>query len=97
MQTFDVSLDNTQLWEGCEIEEVAGRKNVTTHMQEAINKIGKNAKAMLDPIADDTIVLTGAAPVWAYLTVFHQAVHRFSNVYYNDGRGGEAKVAKHSH
>ena len=95
MTTIDISLNNTTLWSGCTITEVAGRKNCETKMADAVNIIGANIAKM--GLKGDTAVLTGAAPVWAYLVVFHAVCHAFTNVIYNDGRGGEALVAKHSH
>ncbi len=97
MITFDLSLNNKILYTGCDIEEVAGKFNLHTPVNDAINLIGKNAAAIVDELAgtDIEITLTGAMAVWAYLAVFHLVVHRFSRVYYDDGRGNKVLVAAH--
>lgn len=43
----------------------------------------------------DEITLTGPMAVWSYLVVFHCVVHRFSKVYYDDGRSGPVLIAAH--
>jgi hypothetical protein len=93
MQTLDVSLNNADLYEGCQIEEVAGRLNLTTPIAEAVNIVGRNVAAM--DLKGDAITLTGAMAVWSYLIIFHAVVHRFSKVYYNDGRNEPVLVAAH--
>lgn len=93
MNKIDLSLNNTDLYAGCSIEEVAGRKNLTTPVQEAVNIVGKNVADM--NLSGDEITLTGAMAVWAYLVVFHAVVHRFRRVYYDDGRNGAVLVAAH--
>ncbi len=97
MILFDLSLNNRKLYEGCIIEEVAGKFNLHTPVNEAINIIGKNAAALVDELVgtDTEITLTGAMAVWAYLAVFHLVVHRFNRVYYDDGRGNKILVAAH--
>ncbi len=91
--TLNLSLDNTAIWNGCEIEETAGRLNCKTPKGQAVNIIGRNVAAM--DLRGDSIILTGPAPVWAYLTVFHLVVHRFGEVLYDDGRTGADVIAKH--
>lgn len=93
MTKLDLSLNNEQLYSGCQIEEVAGRKNLVTPISEAVNIVGKNAHDM--NLAGDEITLTGAMAVWSYLIVFHAVVHRFRKVYYDDGRSGAVLVAAH--
>jgi hypothetical protein len=93
MINLDLSLNNVDLYAGCEIEEVAGRKNLTTPVSEAVNIVGKNIADM--NLHGDEITLTGAMAVWAYLIVFHAVVHRFRRVYYDDGRNGSVLVAAH--
>lgn len=93
MDTIDLSLKNADLYEGCTIEEVAGRLNLTTPVEEAVNIIGRNIAAL--DLSGDEITLTGPMAVWAYLVVFHAVVHRFSRVYYDDGRSGPVLVAAH--
>ena len=85
--TLDVSLKNAALYEGCEIEEVAGRLNLVTPMAQAINIVRR--KFFKNFLAGEAITLTGAMAIPVYLVVFHAVVHRFKRVYYDDGRGGE--------
>lgn len=87
MQTLDVSLENSVLYSGCETKEVAGRLNMTTPMAEAVNIVGHNVNAM--DLHGDEITLTGAMAIPIYCVVFHAVVHRFSKVWYDDGRGGQ--------
>ena len=92
-QVIDLSLKNSDLYQGCETEEVAGRTNLTTPVAEAVEIVGKNIAAMeIDP---QEVVLTGPMAVWAYLVVFHQVVHKTARVYYDDGRGNRVLVAAH--
>lgn len=98
MQTIDLSLKNTALYQGCKIEETAGRLNLTTPPGEASNIIGRNVEALVEKIpANDRkeMTLTGGMAIWAYLIVFHAVVHRFDKVYYDDGRSGAVLVAAH--
>lgn len=93
---IDLSLNNDSLYAGCTIEEVAGRKNLTTPVAEAINIVGRNITNMVKADANrDELVLTGPMAVWAYLVVFHATVHAYRRVFYNDGRSGEVLVAVH--
>ena len=93
MVTLDLSLNNAALYDGCVIEEVAGRKNMTTPIADAVNAVGRNVANM--NLYGDEVTLTGAMAVWAYLVVFHAVVHRFRKVYYDDGRSGAVLVAAH--
>ncbi len=93
MQHLDLSLQNAELYAGCEIEEVAGRNNLTTPVGDAVNIVGRNVAQMR--LTGDEITLTGAMAVWAYLVVFHAVVHRFAKVWYDDGRTGAVLVAAH--
>lgn len=93
MKTIDLSLKNLDLYKGCVIEEVAGRLNLSTPIDEAVNIVGKNVAEM--DLHGDEIELTGPMAVWAYLVVFHAVVHRFNKVYYNDGRNTKVLVAAH--
>lgn len=63
MQTIDISLQNADLYQGCEIEEVAGRLNLTTPINEAVNIVGRNVATM--DLKGDAITLTGAMAVWS--------------------------------
>lgn len=90
---IDLSLKNETLYAGCIIEEVAGRLNLTTPVDEAVQIVGRNINAMaFDP---DEVTLTGPMAVWAYIVVFHAVVHKTRRVYYDDGRNGAVLVAAH--
>ena len=93
MVTLDLSLNNAALYDGCVIEEVAGRLNLATPVSEAVNIVGRNAARM--NLSGDEITLTGAMAVWSYLICFHAVVHRFRKVYYDDGRSGAVLIAAH--
>lgn len=93
MGKLDMSLDNALLYAGCEIEEVAGRKNLKTPVKEAVSIVGKNLAKM--DLKGEEITLTGPMAVWAYLIAFHAVVHRFARVYYDDGRSGSVLIAAH--
>lgn len=93
---IDLSLKNTSLYAGCDITEVGGRLTLTTPVTEATNIIGRNAAAMVEDVPDRSqVTLTGPMAVWAYLVVFHIVVHRFTRVYYDDGRTGPVLIAQH--
>ena len=86
---MDLSLRNTALYRGCEIEEVAGRLNLKTPVGEAVGLVGRNIAAIVQatpPEARGSVTLTGPMAVWAYLIVFHEVVHTFGEVRYSDGR-----------
>jgi len=97
--TLDLSLTNAELYAGCDIQEVAGRLTLITPAAQAVNIIGRNARAIVERLVADgieQITLTGAMAIWAYLVVFHAVVHRFRRVYYDDGRpGGKILIAAH--
>lgn len=94
--TIDLSLTNNTLYAGCAVETVAGRANLTTPVDEAVNLVGANVAAMIAADTNrDTVVLTGPMAVWAYLVVFHAVVHRYREVQYNDGRNPPVVVARH--
>lgn len=102
MNTIDLSLKNADLYRNCEIEEVAGRLNLITPPDQAVNIIGRNIEQMIaelfeaDPQAGNKpLTLTGPMAVWAYLVVFHAVVHRFKEVRYDDGRSNSLLLAKH--
>ena len=98
MTTIDMSLNNFELYDGIQIEEIAGRLNMTTPPETAVNIIGKNAAKIVSAIPADQraeVTLTGPMAVYAYMIVFHQVVHAFRCVYYNDGKNGKVLIAKH--
>lgn len=93
---INLGLGNSQLYAGCEIGEVGGRETLLTDPAEAANIIGRNAAQLIEKAEDRTeVVLTGPMAVWAYLVVFHQVVHRFGKVVYDDGRGHRVLIAQH--
>lgn len=93
---IDLSLNNVDLYNGCEIEVVAGRLNLKTPVAKAGDIVGRNVASIVATAPDnDTVTLTGPMAVWAYLIVFHAVVHRFREVRYDDGRNGEVVVARH--
>jgi len=86
---IDMSLHNEALYRGCLVEEVAGRLNLKTPVEEGVTLVGRNAAAIVQatpPSARDSVTLTGPMAVWAYLIVFHAVVHTFAEVRYSDGR-----------
>ena len=93
MLVLDLSLKNADLYKGCEIEEIAGRLNLKTPVNEAVNIVGRNVADM--DLRGDEITLTGPMAVWSYLIVFHAIVHTFRRVYYDDGRSGAVLIAAH--
>jgi hypothetical protein len=90
---IDLSLKNTVLYLGCEIETVAGRLNLITPVEEAINIVGSNINSL--NIDQEEVILTGPMAVWAYLIVFHAIVHKTRKVFYDDGRNGSVLIAAH--
>lgn len=93
---INMALVNDTLYEGCKIEEVAGRLNLVTPVEEAINIVGKNVGKIVASMEDRSeVTLTGPMAVWSYLVVFHQVVHAFGRVYYDDGRSGRVLIAAH--
>ena len=95
---IDLSLHNSELYKGCNIEEVAGKLNLKTSPKDAVNIVGRNINGMLENIPAserDEVVLTGPMAVWSYLVVFHTVIHRFNRVVYDDGRNGPIVVAAH--
>lgn len=95
---IDLSLKNAELYAGCEVEEVGGRPNLKTPVAEAVNTVGRNINTMVEamPVAErGDVTLTGPMAVWTYLVVFHAVLHRFTRVYYDDGRSGAVLIAAH--
>lgn len=94
----DMSLKNTTLYRGCEIETVAGRENLKTPIAAAVDLVGRNIRTIVEetlPIDRSEVTLTGAMAVWSYLVVFHAVVHAFARIYYDDGRSGKVLIAAH--
>lgn len=96
MTTINLSLNNTELYKGCEINEVGGRLNLLTNPAEATNIIGRNIAEIVKSTTDRAeVTLTGAMAVWAYLIVFHAVVHSFNKVYYSDGKSEPILISQH--
>ena len=95
---IDMSLCNTALYKGCKIEEVAGRLNLKTPIEEGVTLVGRNIAAIVQaipPESRDSVTLTGPMAVWSYLIVFHAVVHSFAEVQYSDGRNAAVVLARH--
>jgi len=93
---IDLALTNSALYEGCEIKEIGGRLSLITPPAEAANLIGRNVAAMVAADTDRTsVTLTGPMAVWAYLVVFHLVVHKYAQVWYEDGRSAPVQIAQH--
>lgn len=94
---INLGLTNNNLYNGCNIAEVAGRLNLETPVADAVNIVGRNvAKIVKDARGKEKeVILTGAMAVWSYLVVFHAVVHAFDKVYYDDGRNGKVLIAAH--
>ncbi|MFW9606247.1 MAG: hypothetical protein ACMV0I_06830 [Pseudomonas sp.] len=94
---IDLSLSNTELYQGCAIEVVAGRANLTTPVAEAVGIVGANIAALVSAVPSSergTVTLTGPMAVWAYLIVFRAVAATFGEVVYDDGRGQPVVVAR---
>ncbi|MFW9606338.1 MAG: hypothetical protein ACMV0I_07315 [Pseudomonas sp.] len=95
---IDLSLSNELLYQGCNVEVVAGRANLTTPVAEAVEIVGANIDKIVAAVPASErqqVVLTGPMAVWSYLIVFHAVVHSFREVVYDDGRSGAVVVARH--
>ena len=98
MFTVDLGLGNEARYNGCDVEEVAGRNNLKTPGSEAGQIVGRNISAILSDVSPDErseVTLTGPMAVWSYLVVFHAVVHAFSKVWYSDGRNEPVLIAAH--
>lgn len=95
---LDLSLKNAALYKGCEISEVGGKLTLMTEPAKASNIVGRNAGEIIEAVPAgerDEVALTGGMAIWAYLIVFHQVVHKFRRVVYDDGKGGRVLIAAH--
>ena len=93
---LDLSLNNSNLYAGCEVGEVGGRQTLLTSSGEASNIVGRNVGKWIDSQNDRSeVTLTGPMAVWSYLIVFHQVVHKFGKVFYDDGRSGPVLISQH--
>ena len=91
--TLDLSLANADLWQGLEVETLAGKRTLVTPPEQAISILAERLAAL--PIDPEEVVLTGAMAIWAYLVVFHHLHGRTRRVFYQDGRGQLLLVAAH--
>lgn len=97
MLVINLGLDS-ELYNGCEIEEVGGRKNLTTPTAEMGTIIVKNLASTINQAIEEKeteCTLTGAMSIEAYLFVFHEVVHRFKKVFFKNGRGETTLIAAH--
>ena len=93
---IDMGLANEKLWDGCQIIQIGGRANLVTAPKIALEIMAKNLGKIIDPPRDRSeVTLTGPMAVWAYLIAFHAVVHKFTKVYYDDGKSGPLLVAQH--
>jgi len=95
---IDLSLNNMEIYSGCDIENVAGRLNLKTPVNEAVQFVGTNISKIVSGIdrkERNDVTLTGPMAVWSYLVVFHAVVHSFSSVWDDDGRNNPVLIARH--
>lgn len=97
--TIDLSIStDSPVYAGVDITQAGGRANITTEPQAAADRIGAAVNAIVHdtpPQERHTIVLTGAAPIWAYAVAIHAALHACTRLYTDDGRGHRVLVAAH--
>src|SRR5437660_11286638 len=98
--TLDLSITRENpLYSSCEIEEVPGRWHLKKKPADIINLIGHNAEEAVKRLVAEgveVLTLTGRAAIWIYLVVFHSAVHRFREIYYDNGQpNGSIRIAAH--
>jgi hypothetical protein len=87
---------SSPIYEGCKVEMIGGRQTLITSPENSMNIIGQNTNKLVSEANDRVkVTLTGPMAVWAYLVVFHQVVHRFGEVWYEDGRNPPLLIAKH--
>ena len=93
---LNMGVENGALYRGCEVKEVGGRLSLITPPEKAINLVGRNATKLIEGVDDRSeITLTGPMAVWTYMVVFHIVVHKFSQVWYDDGRGNSLQISQH--
>ena len=95
---LSITRDNP-LYAHCEIEEVPGGWHLKENPTEIINLVGRNAEEIVKRLMSEEVehlTLTGRSAIWVYLVVFHSAVHRFREVYYDDGKkDGRVRISAH--
>ena len=93
---IDIGLSNDALWAGCEIIVIGGRANLVTAPKIALEIMAKNLGKIIDPPQERSeVTLTGPMAVWAYMVAFHAVLHKYTSVYYDDGKSGPLLVAQH--
>lgn len=91
--TLDLSLSNRALYDGLDVQVLAGKLTLVTPPAEAIPVIAANVpKLEIDP---NEVTLTGGMAIWAYLVVFHLLHGKTRRIIYDDGRGTRVLVAAH--
>lgn len=81
---LDLSLDNKSIYTGVPSTEAGGRQAIDLS-EDTLNTVGRNIANILAHETDHSeIILTGAAPIPIYLVAFHQVVHRFKRVIYDN-------------
>jgi hypothetical protein len=93
MAILDLSLENAELYDGLDVQELAGKRTLMTPPAEAIRRMMQNLKGMA--IDREEVVLTGGMAIWAYLAVSHYLHGRTKRIWYEDGRGQRVLVAAH--
>lgn len=90
---LDLTPSHSALYEGLEIEELAGKPTLLTPPEQAIPMLARNlAQIEIDP---EEVVLTGRTAIWVYLVTFHALHGRTRRIHYQDGRGTRVLVAAH--
>lgn len=100
---LDMSLNNYALYYGCIIAELGTapyqRKVITTPMVDAVQIIVPNLRKILSSSFfknSDSITIFGSTPVWVYLCCIRTFHHKFSYIYYDDGRNIPVLIYGHS-
>jgi hypothetical protein len=90
---LDLSLSNSDLYAGLDVQELAGRPTLVTPPQVAIPVLLRNLSTFA--IDSEEVTLTGGMAIWAYLAAFHFLHGRTKHIYYENGRGERILIAAH--
>ena len=90
---LNLSLSNSSLYDGLDIQNLAGKLTLLTPPEEAIPVMADNLSKISIDLQE--VVLTGGMAIWAYLAVFHFLHGRTRRIYYDDGKGNKVLVAAH--
>jgi hypothetical protein len=90
---IDLSLQNKALYEGCNIERLAGKLTLLSTPDETIEIMGQNLSKM--NMDSDLVTISGGMAIWAYLIVFHFLHGKTKRIYYVDGKGTRILVGAH--